>query len=135
MSNSTRFSLLLSIAFSLLIPSGVFAAGQPLKAPPSLSKEVAIRLLALRDERFAKDYEVALIMPGETEFQGLTVAQAAAVTFFGPDIVKGKKKRRLQTEMLLWNEEYGWFFCEFGERLGRTTVFIWSELLGEVEID
>lgn len=127
-------SVLLSIAAVLPVSSSD-TTRSPEVFPATPSKELAIQLLTLRDERFAKDYTVALIMPGETQFKGLTVAHAASVSFFGPEIDDGKKKRQLQSETLLWNEEYGWFLCEFGERLGRTTVFIWSELKGEVEID
>ncbi|MGJ8724664.1 MAG: hypothetical protein ACSHYB_08915 [Roseibacillus sp.] len=126
-------SFVSAIGFSGLMASEVSTAPQVRPATPS--KDLVIRLLSERDERFAKDYEVALILPGETEFQGMTVANAARVTFFGPATKKGQKKRTLSKELFLWNEENGWFLCEIGERLGRTTVFIWSELRGEVEID
>lgn len=134
--NARLMGLVLVLFFSNLMGVSLTAAeAGPVVVPPSPSKELSIRLLSLRDERFGKDYEVALIMPGETKFQGLTVANAAKVTFFGPVIEDGKKRRAMGTELFLWNEEYGWFLCEFGERLGRTTIFIWSELRGEVEID
>lgn len=133
-----RFPVLLFslVCFSFLgavTASEVSRAPQVLPATPS--KELAIRILSQRDERFAKDYTVALIMPGETEFQGIMTKNAASVTFFGPEIEEGKKRRVLSKETFFWNEEYGWFLCEFGERLGRSTIFIWSERKGEVEID
>lgn len=137
----TTHARILGLVFSMACFSflGVVSASEVSRAPQVLpatpSRELVVRLLTLRDERVAKDYEVALIMPGETKFQGMTVANAAKATFFGPVIEEGKKKRALSTELFLWNEEYGWFLCEFGERLGRTTVFIWSELKGEVEAD
>lgn len=138
MSTSTRNFVLVSLFLSL-VSVGQATASEVSRAPEVFpatpSKEVAIRLLSLRDERFAKDYTVALVMAGESDFKGLQVEHAASVTFFGPEIVEGKKKRVLNTETFLWTEEYGWFLHEFGERLGRTTVFIWSELKGEVEID
>lgn len=126
--------LALATFFSSLL-SAAETSRSPAVLPAAPSQELAIRLLALRDERFEKDYQVALIMPGETEFQDLTVANAAQVTYFGPYPKKGQKKRSLARELFLWNGEYGWFLCRFGERLGRTTVFLWSELQGEVEID
>lgn len=83
----------------------------------------------------ARDYTVAIVLTGEVEFQGLTVKNAARVTYFGPVIEEGNKRRVLSRETFLWNAEYGWFHCEVGERLGRTTVYIWSELKGEVVMD
>ena len=135
MTTNARLMGLVLVLFFSLSAGFVFGEGSPVVVPASPSKELSIRLLALRDERFTKDYEVALIMPGEAKFQGLVVANAAKVTFFGLVIEEGKKRRALDTELFLWNKEYGWFLCEFGERLGRTTVFIWSELRGEVEIN
>ena len=126
------FSLPLVMGGRGLLPI-VSRAPQVLPATPS--KELVIRLLSLRDERFAKDFTVALILPGEIEFEGITVTNAVRVTFFGPQIIDGKKTRKISRETVLWNEENGWFLCEIGERLGRTTVTIWSELRGEVEID
>ena len=116
----------------------LFASDQsrsPAVLPATPSKETAIRLLALRDERIAADYSVALILPGEAEFQGITVSHAASVTFFGPVIENGNKRRKLSKELFLWNEEYGWFLCRIGDRLGRPTVFIWSELQGRLELN
>lgn len=138
MATSARLLLLVSFVLSF-ISFGQVGASEVSRSPQVLpaipSKKVAIRLLSLRAERFAKDYTVALIMPGETTFQGIKVPHAASVTFFGPEVIEGKKKRELNTETFLWTEEYGWFLHKVGERLGRTTVFIWSELKGEVEID
>ena len=138
MATHTRIlGLVFFLAFFSLPGAGtaseVSRAPQVLPATPS--KELVIRLLSLRDERFAKDFTVALILPGEIEFEGITVTNAVRVTFFGPQIIDGKKTRKISRETVLWNEENGWFLCEIGERLGRTTVSIWSELRGEVEID
>lgn len=134
----TRLFLLVSTLFFSVFGGGLSAQQvnrSPVVLPAVPSEEVSIQLLSLRDERVKSDYEVALVMAGETEFQGLTVANAAVVTFFGPVLEDGEKKRELSKQLFLWNEKYGWFLCEFGERLGRTTVFIWSELKGEIEID
>ena len=40
----------------------------PVVLPAVPSEEVSIQLLSLRDERVKSDYEVALVMAGETEF-------------------------------------------------------------------
>jgi hypothetical protein len=82
--------LALATFFSSLL-SAAETSRSPAVLPAAPSQELAIRLLALRDERFEKDYQVALIMPGETEFQALTVANAAQVTYFGPSTKKGRK--------------------------------------------
>ncbi|MBK1835441.1 hypothetical protein [Roseibacillus ishigakijimensis] len=138
MTQSLLRSLLVvgGFVFAFLVPlvASEVARG-PLDPPPTPSKTLAVELLTLRDERFAKDYEVAMIVVGEAEFKGLQVPYAASVTYFGPVFENGKKTRQLCTDRFLWNEEYGWFLHDVGERLGRTTVFIWSELKGEVEID
>ena len=138
MATHTRnLGLVLFLAFFSL--PGAVTASEVSRAPQVLpatpSKELVIRLLSLRDERFAKDFTVALILPGEIEFEGITVTNAVRVTFFGPQFIDGKKTRKISRETVLWNEEYGWFLCQIGERLGRTTVYIWSELRGEIEID
>ncbi|MDQ8191023.1 hypothetical protein [Roseibacillus persicicus] len=138
MANNRHHPLLLAFLSAFFLAGSLVGSEltrSPLNPPATPSKELAVELLSLRDERFAKDYTVALIVPGEAKFKDITVSHAASVTYFGPEIENGKKKRQLLSETFLWNEEYGWFLYEFGERLSLTTVFIWSELKGEVEID
>lgn len=132
MAHSIRLALLFVVA---LFAAPIALAQDALVPPSAPSKELIIRLLTQRDERVALDYSVAIVLVGEVEFQGLTEKNAARVTYFGPVIEDGNKRRELSRETFLWNAEYGWFLCEVGERLGRTTVLIWSELEGEVEMD
>jgi hypothetical protein len=133
----TSSQLLRRLVLTLMIslsPVAVGAVGDletPGGAPAS---SLVVRLLSERDERFAKDYTVGVVVTGEVDFEGIRVPHAARALYFGPEIEEGSKRRVKQAATFLWNEEYGWFLCETGERLGRKTIYIWSERKGEVEV-
>ncbi|MEM9080890.1 MAG: hypothetical protein AAGC74_09395 [Verrucomicrobiota bacterium] len=128
MFSNNHTAIALSLLFTIL----------PLKAqttPSPLTDEAAIELLALRDQRLKRDYQVAFKLDGEIECHGITTRHATQVNFFGPVIENGDKRRQLLTANFLWNTKYGWFLYKIGELRNRTHVFIWSEKLGEIEID
>ncbi|MDP0492343.1 MAG: hypothetical protein Q7Q71_14945 [Verrucomicrobiota bacterium JB023] len=84
--------LITALFLAFCLAQGAFSqefTTDPVVAPPSPSKELAVRLISESEDRLSKDYTVALILPGRADLGGIELENAAKVVYFGPMIVDG----------------------------------------------
>ena len=104
--------------------------------PPELpTNETLIRLLSYESRVLESNITIAVVVRGEANLsKQFKTKNAIHVTFLWPVSERGRRVRKSETRVFMWNEQYGWFSYAEGERRGLAVIDICSEKLGMVEI-
>ena len=105
-------------------------------AEPStdLSEATAAKLIDLRSRNRTPRINVALIVEGSLPCDAFETRHVRRVTTIHPIVEDGRQVRCVQTYDFQWTPAYGWFLWEKRDEAGGETVWIWSELQGEVVV-
>jgi len=92
------------------------------------------KLLNLRSQNRTPGIAVAMVLEGSTKAGPFEVTNVRRVIAIHPVIENGRQVRRVNSYDLHWTPAYGWFLWEKRDEAGGETVWIWSELQGEVVV-
>lgn len=80
------------------------------------------------------DVRIAMIQAGTTKEGPFELAHVRRVTSVEAVLESGAKVRRVACREFHWSEEYGWFTWESRKERTGESIWIWSELKGEVVV-
>lgn len=121
--------------FRSIVGAVVLMAGTCLAAEPHpLHEEAATKLINLQLEGHQERIVIASIVEGTVKDGPFEAKHVRRVVAIHPVLEDGKMVRRMCTYDFLWNEAYGWFTWQKREERGGDTVWIWSEVRGEVVV-
>lgn len=116
----------------------VFADSTP---PADLDAALALKIITMQaksmppEERItAPDVRIAMIQQGTSREGQFELTHVRRVTSVESVIEDGAKVRRMACREFHWTAEYGWFTWEGRKERGGESIWIWSELKGEVVI-
>lgn len=104
--------------------------------PPALpTNETLARLLSYESRALENHITIGVVVRGESNLsKTFKTEQAIHVTFIWPVNENGRRVRKTDTRVFLWNEEYGWFRHIVGTRRGVSVIDVCSEKRGMIEI-
>jgi hypothetical protein len=108
---------------------------------PELDGSLALKIINMQAKSApaearitAPDVRIAMIQSGTSHEDQFELAHVRRVTSVESVIEDGAKVRRMACREFHWTPEYGWFTWEGRKERGGESVWIWSELKGEVVI-
>ena len=119
------------LLLAMLWFSALAVAGPPTH---ELDDKTALKLIQLQSRNSTPDVRIAMIQDGTTKQGSFEFAHVRRVTTVEAVVERGAKVRRMACREFHWSDEYGWFIWEAREERGGETIWIWSELKGEVVI-
>lgn len=104
--------------------------------PPALpNNETLARLLSYESRALENHITIGVVVRGEANLSKTFKTQHAIhVSFIWPVNEDGRRVRKTERRVFLWNEEYGWFRHIEGTRRGVAVIDICSEKRGMIEI-
>lgn len=121
----------------LAVAPGFASATQP----PELESAVALKIITMQAKSTrsearitAPDVRIAMIQAGSSREGPFELTHTRRVTSVESVIEDGAKVRRMACREFHWTAEYGWFTWEGRKARGGESIWIWSELQGEVLI-
>lgn len=109
--------------------------------PPELESALALKIITLQAKSAppearitAPDVRIAMIQAGASREGQFELTHVRRVTSVESVIEDGAKVRRMACREFHWTAEYGWFTWEGRKERGGESIWIWSELKGEIVI-
>ena len=102
---------------------------------PSLSRKVAIQLIAEANQIRAEEIKVGPIQVVDTKIDSSTTSTSGVcVTFIAPVIENGGRRRTLQSRTFFYDKEWGWYLYAIETIRGGDAIDVVSETKGRMEL-
>jgi len=106
-----------------------------LQASPSLSRELATRLVAEAEQVREKEVSVGPMQKVQTRLKfGAVATEGICVTFIATKVVENTKRRVVCARTLYYDAEWGWYTYAIEDVRGGERLDIVSEHVGRFEL-
>ena len=119
------------LLLAMLWFSAIAVAGPPTH---ELDDKTALKIIQLQSRNSTPDVRIAMIQEGTSKQGSFEFSHVRRVTTVESAIEKGAKVRLMACREFHWSDEYGWFTWESRKERSGESIWIWSEIKGEVVV-